>query len=358
MIISKRNKLILFLVMVAGASSLFGFKIKRETYSLPKIYTEQETKLKLFEKERNNFTLDDRDECKLINSAIKQNYNIFFSGDIVEFDTLIIGKGVNRYLSSYIFISRDSIIFNKVTNIKTRKAYKHNLKLTNNLSINIERKTDSALVTITNENDTLKFYSDFVGMNNPFVQSLGSVINVNIFRFTCDDYYSDVFLFGDSYVNCASPARWPYYVYNKGYRFLCDGLPGGRSVDSYDFMNSAFSIHKPKYAIWCLGMNDGSDKSGTNLDWMNYAKKVMELCDKNNVTLILATVPTVPTRDNTGKNQFIRESGYEYIDFDKAVSDSNGNWKDGMLSNDGVHPTAEGAKALAEEFIKGFPKIR
>ncbi len=61
--------------------------------------------------------------------------------------------------------------------------------------------------------------------------------------------------------------------------------------------------------------------------------------------------------DNTGKNKFVRESGYRYIDFDEAVSDGIGNWKSGMLSNDGVHPSKAGAKIMADIFLIDFPEI-
>jgi hypothetical protein len=327
-------------------------------YSALKFYTHQENDFKLFKKKLINFTLKSGEKYKLINSAIKQDYNIFFSGNIVNFDTLIIGKGNKRYLSSYILINRDSIFFNKITSGETTISYKHNLSLNNNLSISIDRKVDSTIVTFINEEDTLKITSDFVGMNNPFIRSYGSVIDVNKFEFTCNDYNDNVYIFGDSYVNCNNPNRWPYYLYNNDYKFLCDGLPGGNSIDSYDFISSAFSVHKPKYLIWCLGMNDGSDRLGISPKWKYYVKKVMDLCSKNNVSLILATIPSVPIVDNTSKNKFIKESGYRYIDFDKAVSDGNGNWIKGMLSNDEVHPSEMGAKKMAEEFLKSFPEIK
>lgn len=124
-------------------------------------------------------------------------------------------------------------------------------------------------------------------MNQPFIHSSGTQIAVDTFEFICEDYYSDVFVFGDSYVNSSSPARWPYYTHAAGYQFLCDGLPGGGSKDGFDFINAAFSIHQPKYAIWCLGMNDKSDEDSiANENWKNYVEKVKDLCAKNNVTLI------------------------------------------------------------------------
>ena len=247
-----RKKTILIFVILLSFSSIIIYQFRREIRYILNFYTQPKVELKLYEIKRSNFILNNGDKIQLINSAIKQDYDIFFSGNIVNFDTLIIGKGMERYQSSYLLITRDSIIFNIITHVKTRNAYKHNLRLKGDLSINIQRKVNSANVTIINEKDTFKIISGFVGMDNPFIHSLGSFINVSKFEFTCNDYYSDVYVFGDSYVSCYSPTRWPYYLYNNSFKFLCDGLPGGNSIDSYDYINSAFSVNKPKYVIWCL----------------------------------------------------------------------------------------------------------
>ncbi|WP_296635713.1 SGNH/GDSL hydrolase family protein [Polaribacter sp.] len=349
-----RKKLIFFTILILSIVSIIIFKFKNEIKNEP----QQENKIKLPGDKLTNFVLSRGEEYKLINSAIKQDYNISFDGNIVSFDTLIIGKGTKRFASSYIIITPDSLIFNRKYRRRVAKTYyKHNLSLKNNININISRNVSSTLVQVINEKDTLKITSDFIGMKRPFIRSIGSVINVNEFKFTCKDYNSDVFVFGDSYVNVYSPARWPYYTY-KDYTFFCDGMPGGRSVASYDFLTSALAIHKPKYVIWCLGMNDHSKNKKINSSWKRNAKKVMALCTENNINLILATIPSVSKRNNMAKNKFVRASGYRYIDFDKAVSDGMGNWKNGMLAKDGTHPSALGAKALAEQFLKDFPEIK
>ena len=106
-------------------------------------------------------------------------------------------------------------------------------------------------------------------------------------------------------------------------------------------------------------MNDKSDvERVANDEWKAYVEKVIKLCDESNVTLIFATVPTVEIRNNRGKNDFVRASGYRYIDFDEAVSDGEGNWKEGMLAKDGVHPAEIGAKAMADRFMADFPEIK
>lgn len=352
-----KNKAIYFLTLLIFASPIYSFISKEPMQGALSIYPP--TEVEIHPQKLNNFTLKEGESYQLVNSSIKQFYTINFKGTIEKFDTLSIGKGSGRYLSSNLTITPDSIISTRVTNIINRKAIKHALQLKNELSIKIERDLSSSSVTIINESDTITFSSDFIGMNHPFIRSSGTQIKVDTFEFICKDYFSDVFVFGDSYVNSASPARWPYYTHGGGYQFLCDGLPGGRSKDSFDFINAAFSIHQPKYVIWCLGMNDKSDEGRIpNEDWKNYAKKVMELCAKHNVALIFSTVPSVEKRNNRGKNDFVRASGYRYIDFDKAVSDGEGKWKEGLLAKDGVHPTEKGAKAMADRFLLDFPEIK
>ena len=352
-----KNKPIRFLTILILAISTSGFIINETRQHHLNI--SPPTEVEIHPQKLSNFTLKEGETYQLVNSSIKQFYTISFKGTIEKFDTLSIGKGSGRYLTSNLTITPDSIISTRVTNVTSRKAFKHELQLKNDLSIKIDRGLSSSTVTIINESDTLSFSSDFIGMNQPFIHSSGTQIAVDTFEFICEDYYSDVFVFGDSYVNSSSPARWPYYTHAAGYQFLCDGLPGGGSKDGFDFINAAFSIHQPKYAIWCLGMNDKSDEDSiANENWKNYVEKVKDLCAKNNVTLIFSTVPSVEKRNNRGKNDYIRASGYRYIDFDKAVSDGAGNWKEGMLAKDGVHPTEKGAEAMADRFLIDFPEIK
>ncbi|MDR2824349.1 MAG: hypothetical protein LBB41_04020 [Prevotellaceae bacterium] len=301
--------------------------------------------------------LNDGEEKELINNAIKQNYQINFDSEIEKFDMLFIGKGIERYNSSYMLLTNDSIfIFNKTKDI-SKVSFKHNLLLNNYLSIQINQKIDSADIFLINHIDTFNISAHFTGMGNPFIRSVGSKIKVKDFSFTCNEYQNDVWIFGDSYVNCANIARWTYYIYDRGYKFLCDGLPGGKSIHSYDFLRTALTINKPKYLVWCLGMNDGSDRFFANSSWTIYTKKIEKLCKENDITLIFGIVPTCPNVFNKYKNDYIRKSGYRYIDFEKALLDEKGNWNDGFCA-DGTHPTEQGAKAMAEQFLKDFPEIQ
>ena len=307
--------------------------------------------------ELKDFYLTDGNRIDLINNAIKQNYQISFDGSIEHFDTLYIGKGDRNYFSSYLILTSDSIfVFVLQEKVIRQLGKNHNLLLNKDLSIIINKKVDSADILLTNKVDTFKVSSKFIGISNPFVRSVGSKIRVNDFSFSCEEYNNEVWIFGDSYVDCADPARWVHWIY-KDFGFLCDGLPGGKSIHSYDFLCTALTINKPKYLVWCLGMNDGSDRFFAIVSWLFYTKKIEKLCRENDINLIFGIVPTCPKVFNGHKNNYIRKSGYRYIDFEKALFDDNGDWKDGFCA-DGIHPTEEGAKAMAEQFLKDFPEMQ
>ena len=116
-------------------------------------------------------------------------------------------------------------------------------------------------------------------------------------------------------------------------------------------------IKKPKYLVWCLGMND-TDGTIVSSSWLTAIQNVMKLADEG-INVILCTIPSVPTRSNALKNEFVKSSGFRYIDFAAAVQKGDGsqNWHDGLLSSDGVHPTEAGAKILAAQVLLDFPEL-
>jgi hypothetical protein len=107
-------------------------------------------------------------------------------------------------------------------------------------------------------------------------------------------------------------------------------------------------------------MNDGSDTDDASPSsaWLTVVEHVLSVCESKNITPVLATIPSVPTINNRGKSAYVRASGYPYIDFAAAVnSDDQGNWYTGLLSNDGVHPSEDGAKVLFARAITDFPDL-
>lgn len=166
-------------------------------------------------------------------------------------------------------------------------------------------------------------------------------------------------LFGDSYVSNAA-TRWPKYVYDLGFgdNLLINGYPGEQSAAGYKDFLACLDYGIPSVAAWCLGMND-ADNGSINSSWMNHVQAFLEVCEMYDITPILATIPCCPIANHSYKNAWIRSSGYRYIDFANAVNvtlDST-TWFDGMLADDNIHPTEQGAIALASQVLADYPEL-
>ena len=192
----------------------------------------------------------------------------------------------------------------------------------------------------------------------PFAVIDGVNVKNNKLTATCKDLRKNIFAFGDSYFSNDS-SRWMYYLQNKD--SICINQYAGESSASaiVDF-RTLVKHGNPKFVLWCLGMNDGTDadENTPSSRWLPHIQEVIETCEKNNIVPILATIPSVPNISHKGKNKWVRESGYHYIDFARAVEfDDNGNWYDGLLSSDNVHPTENGAKVLYSRAIADFADL-
>ena len=160
-------------------------------------------------------------------------------------------------------------------------------------------------------------------------------------------------------------SRWVGVMRNIGvFDFMVNALSGINSTNMMTDAFKAFAYGSPKFAIWGLGMNDGSDADAQTPKpaWLTAITSFINLCKEKNTIPILATIPCVPTINHEGKNAWVKASGYRYIDFAKAVNGDTytsgvNNWYDGMLSSDNVHPTSIGAQALAAQVMVDFPEI-
>lgn len=257
------------------------------------------------------------------------------------------------------------IRYNYQTQTMVSEMIDHNLNISGGiLDIIIEENPiDSVTITISNNGNTFKH--TFTGwVKNTTLQpycyaAFGSFANYN-FTWTCTDLYKNCWIFGDSYM-AYSPERWAYYLEQYGYakNALLNSFPGATSGAAIINLHNLIDYGNPKFIIWTVGMNDGSDSdSAPSSTWANNRDTFIAICEENNVEPIFATIPTVPTVNNEQKNAWIRNSGYRYIDFSRAVNAAaTGTWNSGMLSSDGVHPTENGAKALFAEFLLDFPEI-
>ena len=166
-------------------------------------------------------------------------------------------------------------------------------------------------------------------------------------------------MYGDSYYQHENN-RFPYYLIRRGGDFYLNSLPGGKSSQLYialqnDIKHSGY----PKFIVWGLGMNDGTDVDNLtpNPAWMTYINNVISLCG-NETELVFCTIPSVPSINNEGKNNWIRTSGYRYIDFAKAVENgADATWKDGMINASQDHPSPYGARTMADRAVIDLPEL-
>ena len=138
------------------------------------------------------------------------------------------------------------------------------------------------------------------------------------------------------------------------------GYPGRVTSDALADLKRALEFGTPKYVVWCMGMNDGDRDGAINADYKKATDEMLAICKEKGITPILCTIPNTPTVINIHKNEWVKSSGYRYIDFAVAVDaeEINSSWTKGMISGDNVHPAPTGAEALYKQFIKDFPEIK
>lgn len=279
---------------------------------------------------------------------------------------------LNRgYASCWVEIDQTSIrqycSYNNTEEYTLIDEKAHGLTITNSTVIEINNLVENAKLRVYNDIGDSYEQDIQVGVGTPFVINEGANSITVKLSFMPLELNRSIWAFGDSYFNFTANSRWPYYFEQNGYtNWLSDNQPGLSPVNALtDLENLLLLGARPKYILWCLGMNgptsENTDSDGNYI--INSTQKavidsVVDLCKTNNITLVLATIPTVPTRQKTGFNNYVRSIGVKYIDFEKAVgTDSSGEWNEGLLSTDGVHPTSAGAKVLASRVLADFPEL-
>lgn len=249
-------------------------------------------------------------------------------------------------------------------------TYSHGLTLTNNTIISVDTTIYTSQLSILRIFDDLGHVFQQTlpswGMGRPFATNDGtSQLNVDL-SFFARDIAHDIWCFGDSYFNFLYDTKWTYHALQAGMtKWLSNNQPGLSPSSGLDDLESLISLgFRPSFLVWCLGMNGPTTETQEGGQYViNSTQKsiidaVISICQNNNITPVFTTIPTVPTRQKTGYCNYIRSLGTRYIDFAKAVgADSNGNWNAGLISDDGVHTTAAGAKVLFSQVLVDFPEI-
>lgn len=300
------------------------------------------------------------DQSKVLGTAnsIKKGKIINFSCDFSSFDTLHIKlQTAGGTVENDFAISSTNVV--RTVDGSTKPAVSHGLTIQNTIGVRIEFVPSGFKFTIISNGETFEQTYDYASAAvAPKYEVSGMTISNVDFSWSCKNFADGIWLFGDSYFSYGTN-RWIYYLVQEGYADHCliDAYPGEASPRSIASFKSYISMSTPKYAVWCLGMNDGSDNGAPTTQWLNNVQEFLAVCSDNHITPILATIPTVPTINHEYKNAWVRASDYQYIDFAKAVGASSEGWFDGMLANDGVHPTIAGAMALYHRAMTDCPQL-
>ncbi len=296
-------------------------------------------------------------------NTVINNKHLTFACDINGSDVIVLGHGEAEYSASYLEISATRVcVYEHTTDDFKRAEFEHGLDLKDFINVNLDTGFGDARITIgtsTGMYESAAF--PWSGRNGKiFAYSKTSELKNVKMRWFCDDYGKAIWLFGDSYFNPVSPARWTSYLIKNGYtNHLMSGFPGMGAQTAIRDFKLALSHAVPKYAVWCMGMNNADTTDAINSTYLEATAEFLRICGEKDIIPVLSTIPNVPERINGFKNDWVKAVGCRYVDFSHAVGGDalRSPWYDGMLASDNVHPTELGAKALYTQFLIDFPEI-
>ena len=331
-------------------------------------------RLSAVEAETAKFTVAPGEKVSLPLNYVRTDVELKASFTFKKFQSARIGCGAQAYTGGWMDVTNKDITPYKLNlkkakpnekrqldTIRMMEPFWHGVKIKKELNVTIRSRNGSANVLVESQGrEEESTVNGWWAGGAPFVINTGTEpfdVEISFTRLKADE---PVWFYGDSYFSTLNQNRWPYYMYKAGYKkWMADHIPGGGTEALLECFKNDLKFGTPKYAVWMLGMNDGSDKEGKPTSgWLKGIKEFISICESKGITPILTTIPTVPARFHDCKTEWVRNSGCRYIDWYEAVgTDSKGNWKEGYLSNDKVHPTKEGAAALWKQVKKDLPEL-
>lgn len=326
---------------------------------------------------------------------------------IPEGGKLIVGHGYGSARGGWLEIdSRTVSAYNyyswkNPSNWPLFEGVPHGLEIKDYITVVIDKDASrSEYAFINTSSGTFKLDVDGIAGydGSPLVTPIGFELSDVTLSFSSEGYDMPIWIYGDSYLSHKESDRWPYYLYEDGYtNALLSGYPGEGATRALIDFKTSLTRATPEFALWLLGMNNcdpwpeelketeetqsnpeaakrlkalraeisdckwDSEKSliaKINPDWLAATTEFLTLCNERGITPILATIPQTPKINNLPKNEWVRRSGYRYIDFNAAVgADLDPKWYPGMLYADDVHPEPLGARALYSRVLTDFPEI-
>lgn len=292
------------------------------------------------------------------------NYVIQFSAQIDTFNDVIIGHGYNAYMTGHVVVDITNFSYYLGAEASPRYTAPHGLTFSDYIIVRIDTRdrTKTAKFSVETNGGTFTYEGTWdVRKGALQVKTTGTNVLSNcILSYYDTKWLADTWIFGDSYIGPYTD-KWTSYLYAADMKNnLWNGFPGRTTLEAKDALVVALKYATPKRIIWALGMNNSDSSDTISVGWKNNTEAVMEICANEGIELILATIPNVETVINIYKNSYVidHSADYRYIDFASAVGALNDStWYSGMLSNDGVHPSVQGAIALFNQAIADVPEL-
>ena len=336
-------------------------------FKFRKGYADKHTDSNGFVVKRASVTNGDQINIPLNN--VSKNEIIAIDATVTSFNTIEIGRsGINNKIQ----VTSSNIIFYDDNGTVTSTT-PHGLTINHTISIRIVHDADDNINEVTvhvssdgiNAEPVTKGWTAY-RRGYIFIKSINTALTDCTCSFAMKDINKATWIFGDSACSYTFN-RWMGKLVSAGYakNVLVNAYPGENASQNIPSLFNLINKGNPKAIVWVNGGNDGSDGTAPNAIWMNAVLVFITACESRGIIPILCTRATFPGSNppstftnNELKNDWIRSSGYRYIDFAKAVGASaTGVWYDGMLSSDGVHPTEKGAIALFNKAITDCPEL-
>lgn len=305
--------------------------------------------------------------------ACRISKNIITSAKIIgQFTKIAVGNGywASGYEPNAHWVEIDATTINAYYGPTATLfgTFEHGLSLSGILTVEIDTTATNATIRLFDASGNIFTQAlSHWGPGIAFIQNVSSANAISVeLSFMPRDITKKIWTFGDSYISFADPARWPKYLNDYGFtNWLSDNRPGLAPATALNDLQALLNISSPpEIIVWTLGMNGAASEEqsgGTyviNSEQKSVIDSVVALCASYEIMLVLTTIPTVPTIQRTGYNNYIKSLGLRYIDFAEAVgATESGYWYSGLLSSDNVHPTVAGAKVLASRALLDCPEL-
>lgn len=292
---------------------------------------------------------------------MKNDYICFYA-NFETFGTVKIEHRTPTY-GYYMLITSTTLEVYNSKDVRVQIA-SHGLTLSDFIYVVIQKGNNNSKRTdvtiMTKEGSKTIFYCLFYGDRGP-VKASSAVAMTNVsLSYTVTDTSCSVWVFGDSYIDfMATTGSWAYqFVQNKHSDVLFCGHSGAKAADEWASFLSLTSKAIPRYVVWAIGMNDGDTNDAINASWKTVADSLVSACDALGITLIFCTIPNGTVINQTHKNEWIKASGFRYVDFAHALNmeAAGSTGYSGLIQDDGVHPTELGAITLMNQFIQDCPE--